>query len=142
MAEVKAAGAIVYFQEGKHTLFLLLRSASHGGWGAPKGHAEPGETELETAARELFEEAGLRLATFTPHFRETITYNVEKEKQGKTCAKEVVYFLCKIDSDQIRLSDEHSEAHFATLDEVEVMVTHEEMKEIFRKAHEFIRKGE
>jgi len=137
MSELKAAGAICYLQDGKKTLFLLLRSSKTGEWGPPKGHSEPGETELETASRELYEEAGLRRLTFCPGFRECISYNVEKK--GKVRAKEVVFFLCKMDTDTIQLSPEHTEAHLGPLDEIEVLVAHESVREVFRKAQNFIR---
>jgi 8-oxo-dGTP pyrophosphatase MutT (NUDIX family) len=90
MADVKAAGAICYLQDGKKTFFLLLRSAKTGEWGPPKGHSEENESELETAVRELYEEAGIRRVSFTPGFREVLNYTVEKK--GKMREKEVVFF--------------------------------------------------
>jgi bis(5'-nucleosidyl)-tetraphosphatase len=138
MADVKAAGAICYLQDGKKTFFLLLRSAKTGEWGPPKGHSEENESELETAVRELYEEAGIRRVSFTPGFREVLNYTVEKK--GKMREKEVVFFLCKLDSDEVRISDEHTEAHFGTLDEIEVLVPHEDLRAVYRKALEFVSK--
>ncbi|HEY3320805.1 MAG TPA: NUDIX domain-containing protein [Planctomycetota bacterium] len=136
--EIHAAGAICYAREKKKVLFLLLRSAKHGEWGPPKGKAEPNETELETAMRELYEEAGLRRASFAADFRETLRYEVFKK--GKTCPKEVIFFLCDMGEDEIRLSHEHTEAHLATMDEVEVLIPHEGLKEVFRNALKHIEK--
>ena len=138
MSDLKAAGAICYLMDGKKTYFLLLRSATTSEWGPPKGHSEDEENEIETAVRELFEEAGVRRASFTPGFREVLNYQVEKK--GKTRSKELVLFLCKLDDDAVALSDEHTEAHFATLDELEVLVPHEDLREVFRKAAAFIKK--
>jgi 8-oxo-dGTP pyrophosphatase MutT (NUDIX family) len=132
MPDLKAAGAICFAQENNKTFFLLLRSAKHGGWGPPKGHAQEHETEIETAVRELFEETGVRRPHFAPGFRKSITYNVEKK--GKLHSKEVVFFLCQIDPDDVRLSQEHTEAHLATLDEIEVLIPHEDVRAVFRKA--------
>jgi bis(5'-nucleosidyl)-tetraphosphatase len=139
MPDLKAAGAICYLKDGKHTLFLILRSSKNGEWGPPKGHASTGESEVETAARELYEETGVRRARFTPGFREVLHYTVEKK--GKKQDKEVVYFLCELDSDDVKLSHEHNEAHLGTLDEVEQMVPHEDTKDVFRKAAKAIKKS-
>jgi len=38
--------------------FLLVKNCNNS-WSFPKGHAEAGETEEETAQRELFEETGV-----------------------------------------------------------------------------------
>ncbi len=137
MSDLKAAGAICYLKDGKHTLFLVLRSSKHGEWGPPKGHAETGEGEIETAARELFEEAGIKRATFEAGFREVLRYKVEKK--GKGYDKEVVYFLCRLDSDAVKLSHEHNEAHLATPDELDVLIQHPDMKEVFHKALKHIK---
>ena len=137
MNKLKAAGAICYLQDGKDTLFLVLRSSKNGEWGPPKGHAEPFESELETATRELYEEAGLRSVRFLPGFRETTAYSVIKKKE--TFEKEAIYFLCEMPNDEVTISSEHSEYHFATLDELDVILAHESMKEIFRKALQYIK---
>ncbi|MCY3018852.1 MAG: NUDIX domain-containing protein [Planctomycetota bacterium] len=137
MPDLKAAGAVCYAVEGDKVLFLLLRSAKHGEWGAPKGHTQEHETEIETAVRELFEETGLRHVDFVPGFRQCIAYNVQKN--GKVCSKEVAYFLCRVDPDEVRLSHEHTEAHLATIAEIEVLIPHEVMKAVFRKALEHMK---
>lgn len=52
---VAGAGGVVFNAEGA---VLLLRHVN-GTWVFPKGHIEPGEGPLETALREVEEEAGV-----------------------------------------------------------------------------------
>lgn len=40
--------------------FCLITSLNKGRWGFPKGTIDPGETYLDTALKEAYEEAGLR----------------------------------------------------------------------------------
>lgn len=57
----KSCGAVVYrIVRGCPELLLLLQSASRG-WSFPKGHMEPGESETQTALREIREETGMRV---------------------------------------------------------------------------------
>lgn len=81
----KTCGAVVYTQRDGQFLFLLVKSDS-GHIGFPKGHVEPGETETETALREIFEETGLRVV-LKPDFRMEYTYET-LEHTLKNC----VYF--------------------------------------------------
>ena len=46
----KSCGAVLYTIENNEILYLLVRD-SRGICGLPKGHVEPGETEVETALR-------------------------------------------------------------------------------------------
>ena len=48
-------------EDGWHVFLLKHRRDSF--WGFPKGHAEPSETPLETAKRELYEETELQIST-------------------------------------------------------------------------------
>ena len=49
---------LVYREEGKEDEFLILQQ-TQGHWSFPKGHAEEGETPVQTAIRELAEETGI-----------------------------------------------------------------------------------
>ena len=57
----KSCGSIVYTMENGVRKFLLIKSVNTGHIGFPKGHVEFGESEKETAMREVFEETGLRI---------------------------------------------------------------------------------
>ena len=85
-----SCGAIVYTKRDDQYLFVVVQEQS-GAYSFPKGHMEAGETEMETARREIFEETGLRPA-FANGFRETDAYDL-KEKPGTR--KQVVYFLAE-----------------------------------------------
>ena len=62
-APVINVGATVIVMNGKHEILLNLRSDTHT-WGIIGGGMEPGESLEETAARELWEEAGLQADRF------------------------------------------------------------------------------
>ena len=83
--EEKSCGAVVWRQENGQRQYLLVRH-NGGHWSFPKGHVEGGETEPETAAREIWEETGLSAAIDTG-FRKVVTY---APKPGTV--KDVVFF--------------------------------------------------
>jgi 8-oxo-dGTP pyrophosphatase MutT (NUDIX family) len=58
MKKIKASGFILFRQKEGRWEFLLMKHASR--WDLPKGHVDDGETLLEAAYRELFEETGIR----------------------------------------------------------------------------------
>ena len=60
MKKERSCGAVVYKREYDRTLFLLERMVQ-GHISLPKGHMEAGETEEETARREIREETALEL---------------------------------------------------------------------------------
>lgn len=102
--EEKSCGAVVFREEDGKQLYLVLHY-SEGHWDLPKGHVEAGETEEETARREILEETGITQLEFMPGFREEIRYRVRTE--GKEAGKTVVFFLARTDEWKIRLSSEH-----------------------------------
>ena len=69
----KSCGAVVYKAVSDVTLFLIEHMAL-GHTSLPKGHMEEGETEEETAVREIKEETNLDVVLDT-RFRHTISYS-------------------------------------------------------------------
>jgi len=55
MPEVRSCGVVVFKREPLS--FLLMRHPTR--WDLPKGHVDPGETDVECALRELEEETGI-----------------------------------------------------------------------------------
>ena len=113
------------------TQFLLVRHKA-GHWGFPKGHAEPGETPLETARRELREEAGLALASVveSPSFSES--YEVIKRKTGKRVLKTVTYFLGVVDDGEVvQCPKEIVDAAWGDADQTRQRLTYAEARELF-----------
>ena len=54
------AGGVVYRQNSKGEVEILLIQDAKDRWTIPKGHIEEGETAQQTAKREIAEEAGLK----------------------------------------------------------------------------------
>ena len=100
----KSCGVVVYREEKGEKIFLVLRYPS-GHWDLAKGHVEDGETEHETAARELLEETGIADVEFVDGYREEISY--KHYPKGKLSNKQVIFFLGKTELSDIRLSHEH-----------------------------------
>jgi 8-oxo-dGTP pyrophosphatase MutT (NUDIX family) len=84
----RSAGFVVYRVRTGRREYLLVRDAKHGNWGFPKGHIEPGESELAAARREAREEAGLRGLRATPGFSRRMRYPLATGR-----SKTVVCFL-------------------------------------------------
>lgn len=84
----KSCGAVVFTRINNEIKYLLIRNLS-GIYGFPKGHVEKGETEEETALREIFEEVGL-LVKLIPGFRSYDEYPILEKKNT---IKQIIYFL-------------------------------------------------
>jgi len=64
----KAIFVVIYKKENKKIFYLILKRYKHWkGWEFAKGGIDDGETELETAKRELKEECGLKLKSIRNH---------------------------------------------------------------------------
>ena len=91
--DVKSCGVLV-FRKKPNFSFLLMKHSNR--WDLPKGHVDAGESEIETALRELNEETGIREnhIDLDPDFRFSHFYTVRKKRYGmQPKLKELVIFL-------------------------------------------------
>lgn len=90
---VRAAGVLL-LTKATPRQFLLMKHADR--WDVPKGHADAGETDRQTALRELAEETGLReqQVELDDGFRFRIAYPVRyPDRPGQVYEKQVTFFL-------------------------------------------------
>jgi 8-oxo-dGTP pyrophosphatase MutT (NUDIX family) len=127
----KSCGAVVYrLCEGKR-LYLLLHY-EEGHWDFPKGHIEEGESEEQTARREIQEETGITELEFLPDFREMIAYSFRRG--GKRVPKEVIFFLAKTSCEAVALSHEHQGFVWLEYDEAVKKATYKNARILLEKA--------
>ena len=93
----KSCGAVVVTRLNQELRYVIIRSLA-GDYGFPKGHCETGETEQETALREIWEETGLSVR-LDPEFRYVDEYPIPG-RPG--VMKRIVYFLAAYEDQQIR----------------------------------------
>ena len=130
MIKEKSCGGVVYrINGGTREYFILLnrKNDAKGHWGFPKGHVEKGENEYETAAREIFEEAGL-LVVFRGGIRFVSHYS---PKPG--IEKDAVYFAAMVrDNQVVKLQKEEvADYRWCTFSDAKALLTHD--KEILQK---------
>lgn len=85
----KSCGAVIFRKYHGNTELLLIKHVIGGHWSFPKGHVESGETEEETAIREIKEETGIDVELCSA-FREVVSYSPKRDT-----TKDVIYFLAK-----------------------------------------------
>jgi 8-oxo-dGTP pyrophosphatase MutT (NUDIX family) len=126
----KSCGAIIYRRGLAGIRYLLLRHTNGDHWSFPKGHTEKGETERETAVREIHEETGLR-PHFIHGFYERIYYLTPKGRK-----KEVVYFLARVWRSGVNVQGEEiSEHRWASYTDARALLTFENTRLLLDKAH-------
>lgn len=96
----KSCGGIIFYNGKQNTKILLVKNTNGRYWSFPKGHIEQGETEKETAAREIKEETGLDV-DIKKDFREVSDYC----PFGKI-RKHVVFFLAQAFTDDVKIQEE------------------------------------
>ena len=111
MKREKSCGVLVLRQQEDELYVVLLRHRFGGHWSFPKGHVEAGESERQTALREVREETGLTGIKLMDGFRESVEYS---PKPG--VKKQVVYFLGTTEQEKlVRQEEEISEIMWAPL---------------------------
>jgi len=112
MEKVKSCG-VICFTQTKQPSFLLMRRSHH--YDLPKGHIEPGETELQCALRELFEETGItkEQVCLELSFRfKTIYYPRYRRFNGDKVEKSLIVFFAWVNEELEIVRTEHSSSEW------------------------------
>ena len=128
---------MVLFNSSKVLLLRHSSISSRGGghWDFPKGHIDDGETEIQTALRELGEETGIEQVKVVDGFRDTITYTFSGGQEQ--IGKEVVFFLATTKESKVTLSHEHIDYSWLDFDSAFSRLTYDNACQVLRNAIEF-----
>jgi 8-oxo-dGTP pyrophosphatase MutT (NUDIX family) len=130
----KSCGAVIFTRINNEIKYLLIRNLA-GIYGFPKGHVEQGETEEQTALREVFEEVGLAVKLVSG-FRCEDEHPIPEK--GNTM-KQIVYFLGEYSNQEFTYQKE--ELTDALLTDYETAMTlfqFDSSKRILTEANNFL----
>lgn len=132
MKTEKSCGAVVLRKNEGRLQVLLIKHVNGGHWAFPKGHTEAGESEEQTALREIKEETGLSV-TLDTHYRKTVTYSPKKD-----VIKDVIYFVARAQrEDAVPQESEISRIKWVDADKAADFVSFENDKVVLLGAVEY-----
>ena len=134
-----SCGAVVFTRIGGEPHYVLVRAKNQpeGCHGFPKGHMEPGETEEQTALREIYEEVGLRVRLL-PGFRAVTEYQLPAPPNTR---KRVVFFLAEYEGQETTVQESELAAiTIAPWPQALELTEFADSKRSLTEAHEFLSK--
>ena len=132
MKHEKSCGCIIFASSGAPAV-LLTKNLRGGHWSFPKGHVEPGETERDTAIREVREETGLNVEPLSDKTIENIY------KSSYDTVKTVLYFVAETapDAKLVPQPEEVSEIKWLPVSDVPAALTYRNDVRVFERALEY-----
>ena len=133
MSYEKSCGAVVFRKYHGNIELLLIKHVVGGHWSFPKGHVEAGETEEQTALREIKEETGIDVELITT-FREVVSYSPKRDT-----TKDVIYFLGKAKTFQYTPQEEEiAQIKWVEINLAHSFLTYDNDKQLVNKAKPMI----
>ncbi len=125
----KSVGGVVINKKGE----VVVVNQNGNSWSLPKGHVESGETELETAIREIREETGLTQMNLLEDLGRYERYKISLDGGDDiTERKEIQMFLFETEEEHLLPEDaSNPEARWVKTEEVSHILTHPKDKEFF-----------
>ena len=120
----KSAGGIVINRDNK----ILIVNQNHDSWSLPKGHVDPGETRIEAAKREIYEESGVKQLDYIQDLGSYQRYKIGLDgTEDKEELKQIHLFLFTTNQMSLQPIDPmNPEAKWCTDEEVVQLLTHQE----------------
>ena len=133
-AEERSAGGVVV--RGEQALVIVpTRRAADGSrvLGLPKGHIDPGETELQAAVREVREETGVEVELVQELGEVRYWYS----RSGRAVPKTVIFYLFRyLSGDPADHDAEVEDARWLALAEAQQALTYSGEREMLARARE------
>jgi len=131
-----SCGAVVFTLCGGERRYVIVRGKK-GFFGFPKGHMEAGETEQETALREIKEETGLSVQLIDG-FRTEDEHPLIREGKPETI-KKIIYFAAVFENQETHAQEsEITEIRLMTYEEAMKAFQFESSKRILAEANAFL----
>ncbi len=131
MVDERSAGIVLFREDSGKKLFLLLHYPS-GHWDFIKGRIEKDETPRQAAIREASEETGITDIEFIDGFEEKIQYSYQYS--GKAVRKEVIFFLARTSTKDVKISHEHLDYIWLEFDDARKKTTYQNAKNLLEKS--------
>ena len=132
----RSCGAVVFREIGGITRFLLIKNKRSAHWGFPKGHVEMGETDKQTAYREVLEETGIHI-NILPDFVTKSQYSI----QGKVEKNVNIYLATTDDTNTVIQKEEIEDYVWLGYEKAKSRLRFENAPAILDKAVEYINKN-
>ena len=129
----RSCGVIPYRWKNSYPQVLLLKQKGFAAyrWSFPKGHMEAGETEEQTALREMREECGMT-ARLHPTFRQVMRYTI-----NGWMPKEVILFLGEAIGETALQASEIEQSRWVSIQEARILL-HPDYRPSLRETEEIL----
>ena len=125
MKKEKSCGCIVMHKDK-----VLLVKHNKGHWDFPKGHVEEGETEKQTAMREVKEETNVNVQILSDK-----KYQTNYIIKDKNIDKDVIFFLAKpLNLNQKPQLEEVIRSEWKKFEDALEVITYERSRQLLREA--------
>lgn len=144
MIREKSVGLIIfrYNNRDKEIQYLVLY---HRGtyWNFPKGKVELGESEVETAKREVQEETGLKDIQIIKGWRQQTNFFFKEDRAGQKelIKKDFILYLAKLPKGaEVKISGEHNGYAWLNYKVAGKYLKFKSLKEIIKEADSYVSK--